>query len=72
MDHTILTGKQVAAIFGVHPQTVITWAEQGRIAHWRTPGGHRRYALADVERLKADLTPPSTASSPTPSAPAVA
>jgi excisionase family DNA binding protein len=53
MPTTILTTKKVAEKFGVNPQTVIVWANTGRLPHFRTPGGHRRYLLADVEHLLA-------------------
>lgn len=51
MQPSILTTKQVAEKFGVVPQTVIVWANTGRLSHFRTPGGHRRYLLPDVEEL---------------------
>lgn len=47
----ILTTKQVAERFGVHPATVVSWANGGQLAHFRTPGGHRRFRVEDVERL---------------------
>jgi excisionase family DNA binding protein len=56
MADEILTGKQVAEIFGVHPQTVVKWANEGRLPYWRTPGQHRRFREADVRRLKQSLT----------------
>ncbi len=49
-----LTTREVAAIFAVHPQTVGNWAAAGRLAYFRTPGGHRRYLRSDVERLRAE------------------
>ena len=51
-ETTILTGAQVAALFGVHPSTVVNWAESGVLPCFRTPGGHRRYQLSDVETLR--------------------
>lgn len=53
MTTGILTTKKVAEKFGVVPQTVIVWANTGRLPYFRTPGGHRRYLLADVEDLLA-------------------
>lgn len=53
MNNRILTTRQVAELFGVVPQTVITWANNGTLPHFRTPGGHRRYLLAEVEVLLA-------------------
>ncbi len=49
-----LDTREVAAIFAVHPKTVVNWATAGRLAHFRTPGGHRRYLRSDVERLRAE------------------
>jgi excisionase family DNA binding protein len=53
MQAQMLTTKQVAERFAVNPQTVITWANDGKLPHFRTLGGHRRYRLADVEQLLA-------------------
>ena len=49
-----LTTQQVAEIFHVHPNTVVMWANAGKLAAARTPGGHRRFDPDDVERLRAD------------------
>lgn len=49
-----LTTQQVAAIFHVHPNTVVMWANEGRLASVRTPGGHRRFDPDDVEKLRAE------------------
>src|SRR5690625_1593082 len=45
------TPVEVAALFRVDPKTVTRWAHQGHIPSVRTPGGHRRFYLADVEAL---------------------
>ncbi len=36
---------------GVHPNTLRRWAEDGRVPYMLTPGGHRRFALRDLEAL---------------------
>lgn len=36
---------------GVHPNTLRRWADQGEIQVLVTPGGHRRFALADLDRF---------------------
>ncbi len=36
---------------GVHPNTLRRWAENGRVPYMLTPGGHRRFALRDLEAL---------------------
>jgi excisionase family DNA binding protein len=48
----LLTPGEVAARFGVGLTTVARWADSGKIAAVRTPGGHRRFRLADVEALE--------------------
>lgn len=52
MADSILTTKQVAEVFGVHPDTVVQWANTGKLAHFRTPGKHRRFYEADVQALR--------------------
>lgn len=52
MPNNILTTQQVADLFAVHPTTVVQWANNGRLPHFRTPGGHRRFAEADVIALR--------------------
>ncbi len=50
-----MTGIEVGKMLGVSPKTVARWAKEGRISHTKTLGGHRRYAAADIEELKASL-----------------
>jgi DNA-binding transcriptional MerR regulator len=40
----------------VSPKTVTRWAKQGRLAHRRTLGGHRRYDPQLIDQLVAALT----------------
>lgn len=44
-----LTLREAAALLGVHPATLRAWADAGALPSFRTPGGHRRFALEDVE-----------------------
>ena len=44
---------RAARLLGVHPITLRRWADQGEIAVMLTPGGHRRFSLADVEAFAA-------------------
>lgn len=37
---------------GVDPDTLRRWSDVGRIRSFTTPGGHRRFARADVARLQ--------------------
>ncbi|MGH9166938.1 MAG: heat shock protein transcriptional repressor HspR [Acidimicrobiia bacterium] len=47
-----------ASLAGVHPQTLRIYERKGLLEPYRTPGGTRRYSLADLERLRliTDLT----------------
>jgi excisionase family DNA binding protein len=38
-------------LVGVDPDTLRRWADDGRLKAWSTPGGHRRFARADLQRL---------------------
>ena len=49
-----LSLKKAADILGVHPATLRRWADSGDIPVMLTPGGHRRFSSADVERFAAD------------------
>jgi excisionase family DNA binding protein len=46
-----LSIRQASRLLGVHIGTVREWADAGRIASYRTPGGHRRFSKADLERF---------------------
>ena len=47
----ILTTGDVATMFGVDQRTVREWCKAGRLPHFRTPGGHRRFRSAEVTAL---------------------
>jgi excisionase family DNA binding protein len=46
-----LRAGEVAARLHVDPKTVTRWAKEGRLAHRRTLGGHRRYDPEHIDRL---------------------
>lgn len=47
-DAGLLTGSEVAELFGVSRGTVSNWGTAGRLVSSRTPGGARRYFAAEV------------------------
>ena len=42
---------EVALLFHVSPKTVVRWAEDGKLPHIVTLGGHRRFPRASIESL---------------------
>ncbi|MCB8944329.1 MAG: helix-turn-helix domain-containing protein [Ardenticatenaceae bacterium] len=46
-----LSLSAAAKRLNVHPTTLRRWADDGEIAVMLTPGGHRRFALTDVEQF---------------------
>ncbi len=48
-----LRSGQVAAVFRVHPRTVIRWSDAGRLPYVVTLGGQRRFPKAQVQALLA-------------------
>jgi excisionase family DNA binding protein len=49
----LLTPGGVAALLYVDRKTVTRWAQTGKLAFIRTPGGHRRYLRSDVLAIRA-------------------
>lgn len=45
------TLSEASRLLGVHPATVRQWSDEGKLHTFRTPGGHRRFARPDLERL---------------------
>jgi excisionase family DNA binding protein len=43
-------------LVGVDPDTLRRWADRGRIRAFTTPGGHRRFARADLARVRESRT----------------
>jgi len=46
-----LTLKDASDVLGIHYTTLRTWADNGDIPVFRTPGGHRRFQLGDLRRF---------------------
>jgi excisionase family DNA binding protein len=57
--------SKAAALLGVHSMTLRRWSDSGRFPSYRTAGGHRRFAVSDIEayiaRQKSDLDSELTA-----------
>jgi excisionase family DNA binding protein len=52
-----LSLNEASRRLNVHPATLREWADRGRIRTFRTPGGHRRFSVEDVDALAAEATP---------------
>jgi len=54
-DDALISVAQAAALLGVHPNTIRSWTDAGRLAAYRINArGDRRYRHGDVERLLAE------------------
>lgn len=51
-----LSLSEVAEVLGIHPSTVRSWADQGKLPVHRTQGGHRRFRRSEVDLLVATET----------------
>jgi len=47
-DRKWLSLKEASKLLGIHPVTLRIWADAGKVASTRTPGGHRRFAEDDI------------------------
>jgi excisionase family DNA binding protein len=59
-----LTLGQAAKYLGVAQSTMRKWSDLGRVSAFYTPGGHRRYRRADLDRFL-DRSGPGTSAMPT-------
>lgn len=50
-----LTLGEASRALGVDPGTLRRWADGGKIAHFQTPGGHRRFLRETIEALVPEL-----------------
>ena len=50
----MMTPGEVASAFRVDTRTLARWCRDGKIPYITTPGGHRRYPRAEVEKLIGD------------------
>jgi excisionase family DNA binding protein len=47
-----------ARLLGVSVATLHRWTDAGEVAHCRTPGGHRRFRLHDLDSFVAERAEP--------------
>ena len=59
-----LSLEQASKRLGVHPTTLRRWANKGAIDLFLTPGGHRRFRLADIEKFERERSCGQTSQSP--------
>jgi excisionase family DNA binding protein len=50
-----LTPGEAAERLGVHVSTLNRWADAGHLETYRTPGGHRRFRVSDVNRMAGEV-----------------
>lgn len=51
----LLNTTQAAERLGIHYQTLRAWADSGKIAVVRLPGGHRRFERSVIDRFRKEL-----------------
>jgi MerR family transcriptional regulator, light-induced transcriptional regulator len=56
----ILSTRSVAEMLGVSEATVKRWSDAGTVKCFRTPGGHRKFRLRDVNAFLSDQAPTAT------------
>jgi putative resolvase len=54
-----LSVGDAAALLGVHTDTLRRWEKVGRLTGYRTPGGHRRYAVDELESILTEPADPA-------------
>jgi excisionase family DNA binding protein len=53
-EEETLSTHQVGKLVRVSPSTVVSWTNSGKLRAFRTPGGHRRVRLVDLQRFLAE------------------
>ncbi|MGH2418382.1 MAG: helix-turn-helix domain-containing protein, partial [Candidatus Limnocylindria bacterium] len=62
---TLLSVAQAATFLGVHPNTIRSWTDGGRLPAYRINArGDRRFRRDDVERLLVEDAPAASAPEP--------
>jgi excisionase family DNA binding protein len=55
----LLTIGEAAVYLGVSAASLRKWSDQGLIRVYRTPGGQRRYAMADLDEFMRSMIRPT-------------
>ncbi len=50
---------QAASYLGVSPASLRKWSDDGRVPVYRTPGGQRRYSVADLDAFMESMRQPA-------------
>jgi excisionase family DNA binding protein len=56
----LLNVGQAAAYLGVSAASLRSWANQGLVPVYRTPGGQRRFSTTDLDRFVRSMREPSS------------
>ena len=56
-----LTMGLARTLLGINEATLRQWADNGLVRAFRTPGGHRRFAAADIQALLDSASKPESA-----------
>ena len=51
----LLRISEAAALLGVHRDTLLRWADAGKVPHLKTLGGHRRFRRSAIAALARQL-----------------
>ena len=51
-DGDYLSCSDAAAMLGIHRDTIRRWADAGTIDSVRSPAGHRRFLITDLQQLR--------------------
>ncbi len=55
METAFVNVGKAARYLGVSPASLRQWSDEGLVRVYRTPGGQRRYRIADLEAFIASL-----------------
>lgn len=62
MSEVLLSTRDAAAYLGVGTTSIKRWADDGALPCVRTVGGHRRFRMSDLERLRKPSGPEASTS----------